>query len=164
MGEIFGDGVWPTWNLMGNCNWSYKVKMKESMLFAVRRLLVCIQQGVPLSFTLSTIERCQGWVPSKSLEKVPSRGSPIEFVKKWDILATWLSRILESVPMLESTRERLHTIWSGKCSISPCHEFSWDWEVPLVMIVARCCTSRQGSNCVKVHTADSVILRHVYHR
>ena len=41
---------------------------KRSSL-AVRRSLVRIQQGVPLSSALSKIERCQGWVLSKSLEK-----------------------------------------------------------------------------------------------
>ena len=41
---------------------------------AVRMSLVCIQQGVPLSSALTKIERCQGWVPSKPFEKVPTRG------------------------------------------------------------------------------------------
>ena len=42
----------------------------KSTSFTPRRLLVCIQQGDPLSFALLTIERCQGWVPSTSLELV----------------------------------------------------------------------------------------------
>ena len=49
---------------------------------AVRRSLVRIQQGVPLSSVLSTIERFKGWVPSKSLEKVRTRGYPRKLVFK----------------------------------------------------------------------------------
>ena len=49
-------------------------------LFVVRRSLVCMQQGVPYSIALA-IERCQGWVPSTSLEKASTRGKPREYIE-----------------------------------------------------------------------------------
>ena len=57
---------------------------KRSSL-TVSRLLVRIQQVVPLSSALSKRERCQGWVPSMSLEKFLSEFYlDISFKKVWE--------------------------------------------------------------------------------